>query len=99
MSDELRAKLWLLLAGLSGGFIGQFTSSEPLTQKQRLGFILSGMMTALFIVPWAAGYFGVSKTEATSVLAFVAGVYWKQIIIEAGKFIESKIPWGKKNAE
>lgn len=98
--EELKAKLWLLLAGLSGGFVGQFTSNEPLTTKQRLGFILSGIVTALFIIPWASGYFGLSTAEASSGLAFVAGIYWKQVVTKAGELVDLiKLPWSKKNVE
>lgn len=94
--DEIRAKLWLIAAGLFGGFIGQFTSNEPLTPAQRAGFILAGVGTALFLIPWAASYFGLNSTEATSALSFIAGIYWKKVILKAGELIDFvKLPWTK----
>lgn len=97
--DELKAKLWFAAAGLFGGFIGQYTDKQPLTVQQRVGFIISGVATALFLIPWIASYVGLSTGEAVSGMSFIAGIYWKTIIMKAGELIELvKFPWGKKDA-
>lgn len=97
--DELKTKLWYAAAGLFGGFIGQYADKQPLTVQQRLGFILSGVATALFLIPWIASYLNLSTGEAISGMSFIAGIYWKTIIMKVGEMIELvKLPWGKKDA-
>lgn len=98
--DELKAKLLVLAAALGGGFVGQYISDEPLTAKQRVGFIIAGACTALFLIPWGLNYFGVSGAEAASGASFIAGMYWKKVVIRAGDAIDAlKLPWAKRNDE
>lgn len=98
--EELKAKAWLIVAALGGSFIGQYISDEPLNNKQRLGFIIAGVCTALFLIPWALEYFGVSGTTAASGLSFIAGVYWKKVIVKAGELVDLvKLPSGVKKSD
>lgn len=95
--DDLKAKLWLLAASLGGGFTGQLLADEPLTSKQRAGFIIAGCCTAIFLIPWALNYYGVTAQEAVSGSAFLAGAFWKRIIVKASELVDFiKLPFGDK---
>lgn len=96
MSDEFKGKAWLLAAALAGAYIGLSSSSETLTRKQQLTYVISGVATAFFLLPWGASYFGFRGEEALSALSFITGIYWKKIIVKGGELIDIiKLPWSK----
>jgi len=98
--DELKSKAWIIIAALGGGFLGQYISDEPLTRPQRIGFIVSGVCTALFLIPWGLSYYGATQPEATSGASFLAGIFWKPIIMKAGGIIDFiRLPFGEKKPD
>jgi hypothetical protein len=86
--DDLKTKLWLLAASLGGGFTGQLLADEPLSRNQRAGFIIAGCCTAIFLIPWILNYYGVTAQEAGTGAAFLAGAFWKRIIVKASDLID-----------
>lgn len=95
--EELKAKLWLIAAAFGGSFIGQYVSDEPLTHRQRVGFIIAGVCTAFFLIPWGLSYFGITGTEAASGCSFIAGAYWKKVVMKAGELVDLVRLPGKAN--
>lgn len=98
MDDELKRRLWLMAAGLAGGFITLTTSKEDMTSNQKVAYLLSALLVALFITPWVCEYFNVTSPSAISGLGFFMGAFWQVVVVRGGELIKSwRMPAGDKH--
>lgn len=88
MDEELKQRLWLMFAGIAGGFITLTTSKQDLTRGQRIAYLLSALFVALFITPWACEYFGVKSPNALIGMGFTMGALWQVVVAESSEFIK-----------
>ena len=97
MDDELKRHFWLMAAGLAGGFITLTTSKETMTANQKITYLLSALLVALFITPWVCEYFNVVSPSAISGLGFFMGAFWQVVIVRGGELLKHwKLPSGDK---
>lgn len=93
MDDELKRRLWLMAAGLAGGFVTLTTSKQEMTMGQRVSYLLSALFTALFVVPYGCEYFNISSPSGLTFIGFVTGAFWQIIIVKGSDFIKNwKLP-------
>ena len=89
IDNETKTKLWLMAAGLAGGFITLTTSKQEMTFKQRIAYLISALFVALFITPWACEYFGITSTTALTGLGFTMGAFWQIVVARGAEFIQN----------
>jgi len=87
--DDLKSKLWLMFAGLAGGFISLTSGKNELTFKQQIAYLVSALLVALFLTPWACEYFKITSPTAISGLGFFMGAFWQIIIARGAEFAKS----------
>lgn len=71
------------------------TSKEPMSVNQRIAYLLSALLVALFITPWACEYFNITSPSAISGLGFFMGAFWQVVIVRGGEWLKGmKLPSG-----
>lgn len=99
MDDEIKRRLWLMFAGLAGGFITLTSSKQELSLGQRAAYLVSALFVALFITPWACEYFGITSPSALTGLGFTMGAFWQVVVAKGGEIIKAwRMPGGNPNA-
>lgn len=83
--ENLKALYWLMLAGVSGAIVSLSVHKEKRTPGQVILFLVSGMLTAIFVTPLLARWFGINDTDGIAALSFAIGSGWQSV---AGKLIE-----------
>jgi FtsH-binding integral membrane protein len=98
MNEELKRRLWLMAAGLAGGFITLNMRKQELTAGQQIAYLISALLVALFLTPWACEYFGIVTPSAVSGLAFVVGAFWQTVISKGAEVLQNwRVPVGGKS--
>lgn len=97
-TDEMRGKVWLIAAALAGASIAITSADTPMTRKQQVYYILSGCMTAFFLLPMGMKYMGWDGVEYISGGGFIMGLFWKKFIMKCGEIIDIiRLPWNRNN--
>lgn len=92
--DNIKHLLWLAAAGISGAIIGMSVHPQERTLWQRIVFIVSGVLVAVWLTPFICKYFGMTGPEEVSAIAFGAGAFWSSIVNKVGEVIEVfKLPF------
>lgn len=95
--DEFKARLWVMAAGIGGGFITMTRKQQQLTTGERMTYLISALLVALFVTPWACEYFGIVSPKAVSGLAFFMGAFWQTVVIKGGEVFKGWKAPGAKN--
>lgn len=99
MSDmvESLSKAWTLLgAGLSGAIVALSIHGEKRSKLQALLFVVSGMLTALYLAPWVANMTGLEDPDSRMALSFAIGCGWQSVVSRVVDVINRYSPTLKK---
>lgn len=95
----MKQRLWLMLAGLAGGFITLTTSKSDLTMGQKIAYLVSALFVALFITPWACEYFGIRSPNALVGMGFTMGAFWQIVVAKGAELVKGwRAPGSPPNA-
>ena len=91
------SKAWALLgAGLSGAIVALSLHNEKRSKFQALVFVVSGMLTALYLAPWIASLAGLEDPDSRMALSFAIGCGWQSVASRVIDFINNYTPALKK---
>lgn len=97
ISLESFAKVAALLgAGLSGAIVALSLHNEKRSKVQALVFMVSGMLTALWLTPWIANSLGLKDSESIMALSFSIGCGWQSVASRVIDAINNANPALKK---
>lgn len=83
MDSNVKGLLWLAGAGMGGSFVGWWffrPKKKPRTSSENLGYLISGLLVAFFVSPFACKWFHVSDVESARFVTFAIGVLWTKIL-------------------
>ncbi len=99
IDNDTKTKLWLMAAGLAGGFITLTTTKQELTVGQKIAYLISALFVALFITPWACEYFGITSPTALTGLGFTMGAFWQIVVARGAEFMQNWRRTGPNEAQ
>jgi hypothetical protein len=82
---------WITCAGVSGAFIGMSRKKCQWTVLQRFSYLFSGSLVAFWLSPFICKQFSLPEPEEVSVIAFLCGLFWTELISRLKKTISQII--------
>lgn len=81
--DHLK-DMWLFaIAGLSGAFTSISLHKDKKSPVEVVVFIISGMLTAVFVAPLISKWLGLTGEESVAAVSFLTGACWNTVISKA----------------
>ncbi|EKB02669.1 hypothetical protein HMPREF9711_03131 [Myroides odoratimimus CCUG 3837] len=88
--QSIGIELVLLLAGIAGGFVSLTSKPKNMTRMQQIGTVISGGLTANYLTPLVAEWWG-SSGQALYGLAFALGYSGMKSLELVFKILNTKL--------